>query len=89
VAERTPTTAELRNVRCPAALVRAGAGFFPDSETLISEEARKEMADALDLRSQTRLLGANHYSLLYEPNVAEFAGLLTAGDPQDWTDWEV
>jgi hypothetical protein len=92
VAERAPKAAELRNVRCPVALVCAGAGFFPDSEPLISEEARTEMSSALDLRSQMRLSEANHYSLLYEPNVAEFAGLLTPRNPRnprnprDWAD---
>jgi pimeloyl-ACP methyl ester carboxylesterase len=84
VAERAPTTAELREVGCPVALVCAGAGFFPESEPLISEEVRNGMSGALDLRSQMRLPGANHYTLLYEPNVAEFAGLLTSRDPQDW-----
>lgn len=75
---RGPTVAELSGVGCPVALAAAGAGFFPESDPLVSEEVRKTMAGALDLRFQTRLPAANHYTLLHEPNVSEFAGLLAS-----------
>lgn len=78
LAEQGPTAARLRDVGCPVALVTAGAGFFPETEPLVSEEAREAMAGALDLRSQRRVASANHYSLLYEPNVGEFAALLAS-----------
>lgn len=77
---RGPTVPDLRGVSCPVALVCAGAGFFPESEPLISEEAHREMSGALDLRSHTRLSGANHYTMLYEPNAGEFAGLVASDD---------
>ena len=77
---RGPTARELRGVGCPVALVAAGAGFFPGSEPLISDGVRQTMAGALDLRLQTRLPGANQYTMLHEPNVAEFAGLLASDD---------
>ena len=81
ISERGPTAAELEKVVCPAALVRAGAGFFPKSEPLISEAAREAMSGALDVRREVRLPGANHYTMLYEPHVGEFAGLLVS---EDW-----
>lgn len=78
LASRAPTAAGLRGVGHPAALVAAGAGFFPESEPLISEEARRTMAETLDLRFQTRLPAAGHYNMLYEPSVGEFARLLAS-----------
>lgn len=77
-----PTAARLRGVGCPVALVAAGAGFFPEGEPLISEKVREAMAGALDLRFQTRVAAANHYTLLYEPNVEEFVALLAS---ESWT----
>jgi hypothetical protein len=55
----------MRNVRCPVALVRASEGFFPGSEPLISDDVRDAMARALDLRSDTVVEGANHYTMLW------------------------
>jgi hypothetical protein len=80
ISGRAPTVEELRGVGCPVALVTAGAGFFPESEPLISGEVLQTMSGALDLRYQTRLPETNHYSMLYEPHVGEFSGLLTADD---------
>ena len=34
---------------------------------MISEQARTVMGDVLDLRSDTVLDGANHYSMLFQP----------------------
>ena len=65
VFSESPTAAALRGVGCPVALVRAEEGFFPDSEPLISDEARNAMAEALDLRSERLLSGANHYTMLF------------------------
>lgn len=79
--ERGPTVAQLEQVGCPVALVRAGAGFFPDSEPLISDAVRDSMSDALDVRREVRLPGSSHYTMLYEPYVGEFAGLLTS---EEW-----
>lgn len=78
LANNGPTAARLREVGGPVALVAAGAGFFPESEPLISEEVHEAMAGALDLRFQTRVAAANHYTLLYEPNVGEFVALLAS-----------
>ena len=65
VSSTSPTAEEMRNVRCPVALVRASAGFFPGSDPVISVETRDAMAEVLDLRSDPRLEGANHYSMLW------------------------
>ena len=65
VSSTSPTADEMRNVRCPVALVRASEGFFPGSDPVISEETRDEMAEVLDLRSDTLLEGANHYTMLW------------------------
>ncbi len=67
ISSSAPTADEMRGVRCPVALVRPTAGFFPESDPLISEPARAAMGDALDLRSDTVLDGANHYSMLFQP----------------------
>ena len=76
VAERGPTVEELRGVRCPVALVRAGEGFFPGSRPLIPAATRDIMAGALDLRSEMVLEGANHYTMMWEPYASDWAGLL-------------
>src|SRR3712207_2081063 len=65
VSSSSPTAEEMRNVKCPVALVRASEGFFPGSDPVISDETRDAMAEVLDLRSDTRLEGANHYSMLW------------------------
>lgn len=65
ISSHAPTAEEMDAVRCPVALVRPSAGFFPTSEPLISAEALDAMHEALDLRSDTRLEDANHYSMLF------------------------
>ncbi len=65
ISSTSPTTEEMRNVRCPVALVRASEGFFPGSDPLISDETRDAMAAVLDLRSDTVVEGANHYTMLW------------------------
>ncbi len=75
----SPTAADMRGVECPVALVRAADGFFPGSRPLISDETRDVMAEVLDLRSETLLPGANHYSMLFEPFAIRWAGLLSNG----------
>ncbi len=73
VASQSPTAEEMKQVKCPVALVRASEGFFPDTQPLISEEARVAMGDSLDLRSDTRLEGANHYTMVWEPYSQQIA----------------
>jgi pimeloyl-ACP methyl ester carboxylesterase len=60
----SPTAEEMRGVGCPVALVRASEGFFPGSDPLVSDETRDAMAEVLDLRSETKVEGANHYTML-------------------------
>ncbi len=79
VSSESPTATDLRGVECPVALVRAAEGFFPNTRPLISNEARNVMAEALDLRSETLIPGANHYSMLFEPFASRWAGLLSGG----------
>ena len=76
VAERGPTAEELRGVRCPVALVRAGEGFFPGSRPLIPDPTRDVMAEALDLRPEVVLPGATHYTMMWEPYAERWTGLL-------------
>lgn len=73
ISSSAPTAEEMRGVRCPVALLRPTAGFFPESDPLISEPARAAMGDALDLRSDTVLDGANHYSMMFQPYAAQIA----------------
>src|SRR5215208_4460276 len=65
VTESSPTAEEMRGVACPVALVRASQGFFPGSDPLISDETRDVMAGSLDIRTEIRLEGANHYTMLW------------------------
>jgi lipase len=60
-----PTLEELRGVGCPVALVRASEGFFPGADPLVSDDIRDAMAGALDLRLDTVVDGANHYTMLW------------------------
>ena len=65
VSEKSPTADEMRGVACPVALVRASEGFFPGSAPLIPDATRDAMAGVLDLRSETLVEGANHYTILW------------------------
>jgi lipase len=65
VSGSSPTADEMRNVRCPVALVRASESFFLGSAPVVSDEIRDAMAGALDLRSDTLLEGATHYTMLW------------------------
>ena len=76
VTETSPTVDEMRAVRCPVALVRASEGFFPGSRPLIPDATRDVMAEALDLRSEAVLPGANHYTMLWPPYTQQWADLL-------------
>jgi lipase len=65
VSSTSPTAEEMRGVGCPVALVRASQGFFPGSDPLITDETRDVMAGSLDIRTEIRLEGANHYTMLW------------------------
>jgi hypothetical protein len=43
---------------------------------LISDETRDTMAASLDLRAETVLEGANHYTMLWPPHTERWAGVL-------------
>lgn len=76
LAERALTAKQMSGIARPVALVRPTAGFFPDSDPLIPEETRAVMSEALDLRSETLLEGANHYTMMWEPFAGRWARLL-------------
>jgi lipase len=76
VSGSSPTAEEMRNVECPVALVWAAEGFFPGSEPLISDETRGAMAGVLDIRSETILEGANHYTMLWPEYIPRWAEIL-------------
>ncbi len=76
VSSESPTAVELEGVGCPIALVRAAEGFFPGSEPLISDETREVLAKALNLRSEQRLNGANHYTMLFGESAREIAATI-------------
>jgi len=76
VSSTSPTAEELLNVGCPVALVRASEGFFPGSDPVISDETRDAMAGVLDLRSETLLEGATHYTMLWPEYIPRWAEIL-------------
>jgi lipase len=76
VSSESPTAVDLEGVGCPIALVRAAEGFFPGSEPLISDETREVLAKALNLRSEQRLNGANHYTMLFGESAREIAATI-------------
>jgi pimeloyl-ACP methyl ester carboxylesterase len=76
VSEKSPTADEMRGVACPVALVRASEGFFPGSAPLIPDATRDAMAGVLDLRSETLVEGANHYTMLWPEHTPKWAGIL-------------
>ncbi len=78
ISSSAPTAEEMRGVRCPVALVRPTAGFFQESDPLISSSARAAMGEALDLRSDTVLEGANHYTMMSGPYAEEIAESIRA-----------
>ena len=82
VSSDSPTAEEMRDVRCPVALVRASQGFFPGSDPLISDEASDTMAGPLDIRTEILLEGANHYTMLWPEYTAVWAPQVF--DPPFW-----
>ena len=72
----SPTTEEMRAVECPVALIRASEGFFPGTRPLIPDATRDVMAEALDLRSEMVLPGANHYTMLWPEYTPKWADIL-------------
>ena len=76
VSSESPTAVELEGVGCPIALVRAAEGFFPGSEPLIPDETREVLAKALNLRSEQRLNGANHYTMLFGESARDIAATI-------------
>jgi lipase len=82
VSSTSPTAEEMRGVRCPVALVRASEGFFPGSDPVVSDELRDAMAEILDLRSETLLEGANHYTMLWPEYTRVWADKVL--DPPLW-----
>ncbi|MBA2512664.1 MAG: alpha/beta hydrolase [Rubrobacteraceae bacterium] len=76
VTETSPTAEEMSAVGCPVALIRASEGFFPNSRPLIPDATRNAMAEALDIRSEMVLPGANHYTMLWPPYTQQWSGLL-------------
>jgi lipase len=82
VSSTSPTAEEMRGVGCPVALVRASQGFFPGSEPLITDETRDVMAGPLDIRTEIRLEGANHYTMLWPEYTKKWA--LRIFDPPFW-----
>jgi len=82
VSSTSPTAEEMRGVACPVALVRASQGFFPGSDPLISDEASDVMKQALDIRTEVLLEGANHYTMLWSEHTKSWApGVF---DPPFW-----
>jgi len=65
ISSEAPTLEELRGVGCPVVLVRASEGFFPGADPLVSDDIRDAMAGVLDIRSDTLVEGATHYTMLW------------------------
>lgn len=76
--DRGLTATQLSGMTCPVALVRAAAGFFPDTPPLVTPEAHRALQATLDIRSDTLVEGSNHYTVLYEPYVAAAARAIDA-----------
>ena len=66
ISSSAPTAEQMRGVDCPVALIRPTEGFLAGSSPLISEQASTQMGEALDIRSDTVLEGANHYTMLWD-----------------------
>ncbi len=73
ISSGAPTADEMGGVGCPVALIRPTEGFLPESSPLISEQARSQMDEALDIRSDTVLEGANHYTMLWDEHARRTA----------------
>jgi lipase len=76
VSRCSPTADEMRSIESPVALVRASEGFFPGSAPVISDKIRDAMAGVLDLRSDTLLEGATHYTMLWQEHIPRWADIL-------------
>jgi lipase len=76
VSSASPTVEEMHSLRCPVILVRASEGFFPGGTPVISDETRDAMARVLDIRSEILLEGANHYTMLWQEYIPQWAEIL-------------
>jgi lipase len=81
VSSESLTAAGLEAIGCPVVLVRAEEGFFPGSQPLISAEAQNAMAEALDLRLEILLSGANHYTMMFGDYAARISGIFDPEGP--------
>ena len=62
---KSPTAAEMGGIGCPVARTSATERASSGSDPLVPDEARDAIAEALDLRSERLLIGANHYSMMF------------------------
>lgn len=76
ISSSAPTAEQMGDVNCPVALIRPTEGFLPGSSPLITEQARVQMVEALDIRSDTVLEGANHYTMLWGEHAHQTADTL-------------
>lgn len=81
VSVEAPTLDALRGVGCPVAVVRASEGFFPGSRPLIPDNTLGAMQSALDIRHETRIEGANHYTLLWPEYTPLWTNILLEDGP--------
>jgi len=81
VSSQAPTLDEMREVKCPVAVVRASEGFFPGSRPLIPDTTLETMSDALDIQREILVKGANHYTLLWPEFTSVWTNILTEDGP--------
>jgi pimeloyl-ACP methyl ester carboxylesterase len=72
-AARSPTAAQLADITCPVALVRAEQGSFPATPPLIGADADAALQCTLDVRCDVLAAGANHDTMLFDPYASEVA----------------
>ena len=80
ISSESPTADALRGVACPVVLARAAEAFFPGSDPLIPDGTRDTMAAVLDLRSESVIEGATHYTMMWEPHASLWVDMLGSDD---------
>ena len=76
IASKSPSAEAMAAVACPVALVRAEYGFMPGTTPLIDDAAHDAMVDALDVRVDLLLAGADHYTMLWGHHAIAVASVI-------------
>ena len=61
-----------QKIAAPTLILHAPAGLLTDTDAIMSREEGERLANAIPHARLVTVVGANHYSILLEPNLEAF-----------------